>query len=105
MIPTMCLVQAGQVSAEQEARLRNEMESFAQRSFAASSTMNWVEVPKNSGFTAGQPSTSILVSMQSNRQLEKAERIELLKELCDLWIAHTGRSSDEVVGVIADPQS
>ena len=103
MIQAMCLVQAGQVSEQQEARLRADMEDFSQRSFSTGAAINWIVVPENSGFTAGKPSTSILVSMLSNRPLDSAERTELLKELCDIWIAQTGRSMDEVVGVIRDP--
>ena len=31
-------------------------------------------------------------------------RVELLEELCDLWIEHTNCSLNEIVSVINDPQ-
>lgn len=105
MIPTMCMVQAGQVPADLQAQLREDMEGFSQRSFGASPAISWIEVPERSGFTAGAPSTSILVSMQSTEPLETARRIELLKQLCDIWIERTGKSINEVVGVISDPKN
>ena len=103
MIPCMCLVQKGQISAETEATLRAEMESFAQKNFGDSAEFNWMTVPENSGFTAGEPSTSVLVSMQSNRQLSKTDRTTLLAQLCDIWMTTADRSINEVVASISDP--
>ena len=105
MIPTTCMVQSGQIPADMQAQLREDMEGFSQRSFGAAPAINWIEVPENSGFTAGVPSTSILVSMQASEALETPRRIELLKELCDIWIERTGKSINEVVGVISDPKN
>lgn len=104
MIATMCLVQQGQISAEQEASLRADMTKFSQRVFDAEPTINWIEVPEGGGFTAAQPSTSVLVSMQTNRALDQADRETLLRELGDIWMAGSGRSANEVVTVIRDPQ-
>lgn len=105
MIPTRCLVQTGQISESTEAELRQDMEAFSAKAFGSEPIIQWVEVPEQSGFTAGKPSTSVLVQMMSNHPLETPERIELLKELCDIWIDKTGKSIEEVVGVIADPVS
>lgn len=105
MIPTMCMVQSGQVPADFQAQLREDMEGFARRSFGASPEIRWIEVPERSGFTAGLASTSILVSMQSSKPLEAPRRVELLKELCDIWIKRTGKSMNEVVCVISDPKN
>ena len=103
MIPTRCMVQAGQISDATQVQLREDMKAFAKKSFGAEPFIHWVVVPENSGFTAGKPSTSVLVQMMSDRPLETRERAELLNELCDIWIKRTGKSIDEVVGVIADP--
>ena len=43
--------------------------------------------------------------MAANRTVPQAERADLLKEMCELWVRETHRSLDEVVGVISDPQS
>ncbi|UTW56507.1 hypothetical protein [Kordiimonas sp. SCSIO 12610] len=105
MIPVMCLVQAGQVSSELEAQLKDDMTQFTSESFGSAAEVVWIEVPEKSGFTAGVPSTSILVSMQSPKKLETSERVPLLQKLCDVWLERTGLSINEVVGVIADPQA
>lgn len=103
MIKTTCLVQENQISEEQESALRKEMEEFVRSSFDESAEIDWVIVPKNSGFTAGVPSTSVIVSIRSNVILERERRVLLLKELCDIWITETGLSINEVVGTITDP--
>ena len=103
MIRATCLVQENQISDEQESALRKDMEEFVQSSFYESAEINWIVVPKNSGFTAGVPSTSVIVSVRSNVILDKQRRVDLLKELCDIWMTETGLSINEVVGVITDP--
>lgn len=103
MISAMCFVQESQISKEQESSIRKEMENFSLNSFGETIELNWVVVPKNSGFTAGEPSSSVIVSVRSNEILEKQRRTILLKELCEILIAETGLSSNEVVGTITDP--
>jgi len=103
MIHSTCLVQAGQISGETEAALRNQLAEFAQRAFAAPAQINWIVVPVGSGFTAGKPSTSSVVSMRSTAPLEQTTREALLRELSDVWMAETNCSHDELVAVISDP--
>ncbi len=104
MIPVMCVVQEGQVSAETEHALKSEISGFTQRRFDAPADIDWIEVPKGSGFTAAKPSTSVITSLYANRSLEQVERISLLKELSDICIGKTGRSAHEVVASIRDPR-
>lgn len=103
MIRAMCFVQESQISKEQELAIRKEMENFSLNSFGETIELDWVVVPKNSGFTAGETSSSVIVSVRSNEILEKQRRTILLKELCEILIAETGLSSNEVVGTITDP--
>lgn len=102
MIPVMCIVQEGQIPAEQEHRLRAEICAFVQRSFQQLADIDWVVVPHGSGFTAAMTSTAIITTMRSNRPLEDDERISLLKELSRICRLVTGRSRDEVVTAIRD---
>ena len=104
MIACNCVVQAGQIPAPVETALRTALDAFAQKSFGAKATINWTVVPPNSGYTAGVPSTSAVVSMRSNTALQQSKREALLRELCDIWSQETKCSLDEVVGVISDPQ-
>ena len=105
MITCNCIVQAGQVSAETEAALRTNLSAFSERAFGEPAEIHWRAIPERSGFTAAKPSTSSIISMAANRPVPQAERAALLKEMCELWVAETKRTLDEVVGVISDPQS
>ena len=103
MTQCTCMVQAGQISAEQEAVLRSETSAFAERHFGSPGEINWIAVPEGSGFTEAKPSTSVIVSVRSNRPLPPSERVPLLHELEQIWSKHAGRTSNEVVSVITDP--
>lgn len=103
MTPCTCMVQAGQISAEQEAALRAETSDYAERHFGAPGEINWVAVPEGSGFTEAKPSTSVIVSVRANRSLPPSERVPLLHELEQVWARISRRSSNEIVSVITDP--
>jgi hypothetical protein len=97
------MVQEGQISADQEAILRAETSAFAERHFGSPGEINWVTVPEGSGYTAGKLSTSVIVSVRSDRPLPPSEREPLLHELERIWATNANRTSDEVVSVITDP--
>ncbi|MEM8725719.1 MAG: hypothetical protein AAGE86_09385 [Pseudomonadota bacterium] len=103
MTACICMVQEGQISSEQEALLRTETSDFAQRHFGSAADINWVSVPKGSGFTEGAPSTSVIVSITADRSLSPSQREPLLRELGEIWERQADRSPDEVVTVIRDP--
>ena len=103
MTACTCMVQAGQISADQEATLRAETSAFAERHFGSPGEINWITVPEGSGFTAAKPSTSVIVSVGSDRPLAPSAREPLLRELEAIWREHAGRGPDEVVSVIRDP--
>ena len=103
MTPCICMVQEGQITAAQEAVLRAETSAFAERHFGSPAEFNWVTVPEGSGYTEGVPSTSVIVSVTSDRSLPPSEREPLLRELGRIWEEHAARSPDEVVSVIRDP--
>lgn len=104
MVPVMCIVQQGQVAADVESALKDAIEALSQRAFREPAEIDWIEVPEGSGFTAARPSTSIIVSLQSNKPLEHDERISLLRELCDICMDKTRCSSHNVVTSIRDPR-
>ncbi|MEM7459846.1 MAG: hypothetical protein AAF331_10315, partial [Pseudomonadota bacterium] len=90
---------------ETEAVLRSNLSAFAERQFGAPAEINWLAIPERSGFTAGAPSTSVVVSMRSPEPISKADREPMLRELCDIWTRETKCSLNEIVGVISDPVS
>ena len=103
MINCTCLVQADQQPARREGTLTAALDAFSERAFGAPASINWVTVPAGNGFTAGEPSTSSIVSMTAPEPLDQTIRASLLGELCDLWMAETGCSINEIVAVISDP--
>ena len=103
MIPCNCVVQDKQISAASEAVLRATINTFTEKHFGAPAEISWLRVPEHSGFTAGNPSTSAIISMRANRPVSTADREPLLRELCALWMDETNQTLNEVVGVISDP--
>ena len=104
-IAVMCVAQEGQIPPDAAATLEAELTAFTERAFDAPAQVDWITVPDKCGFTAAQPSTSMIVSARANRDLPRGERATLLKDLCDLCIAETGKTADELVLVISDPQN
>lgn len=104
MIPIMVLLQQGQVSDSAQAAFARGLNEFAQCNFGTDASIDLMIVPAGSGFTAAKPSTSVIVSMHSNRVLNPSEREPLIRELCELSVKHTGRTPYEVVAAIRDPQ-
>jgi len=105
MIASMCLVQQGQISDEQQAALREAMARLAREAFDDQIEIEWIEVAKGSGFTEAKPSTSVIVQMTAPRPLSPTQREPLIRELCEIWMRGSGLSANEVVAVIRDPQS
>ena len=81
MTDCICMVHEGQISDSQEAALRAVTNAISKAHFGASAAMNWVSVPKGSGFTDARPSTSVILSIRSDRLLAPSEHVPLLHEL------------------------
>lgn len=105
MIPCMCLVQEGQINERVASTLKSKLEDFAQKTFNAPASVNWLVVGRGNGFTEAKPSTTSLVSFQSNQALSKEDRTAMLEGICDLWMAETGCSIAEIVASVSDPQA
>lgn len=104
MIPVMCFVQEGQISANAEATLKREIRAFSERAFQEPADIDWIVVRAGNGFTAARPSTSVIASMQANAPLAHREREAMLKELSEICVRATVRSPKEIVACIRDPQ-
>ena len=104
MIPVMCIVQEGQIPHHTQRGLKAQIDAFTQRAFSAPADIDWIVVPKGSGFTAAEPSTTVIASLHANRPLPEAERISLLKELGEICMSETGLSANEVVTSIRNPK-
>lgn len=104
MIPVMCIVQQGQVPKEAEADMKAQIDDFTRKAFFEPADIDWIVVPHGSGFTAGDPSQTVVASLHANRPLPKAERTALLRELGDICSRHAGVSPHDVLTSIRNPQ-
>lgn len=104
MINALCVIQEGQGPDQNREQLGAVLNSFSEKTFGDSLTVNWLPVAEGSGFTAGKPSSSSVLSMTANKPLSQSEREIILRDLVALWTTNTGCSIDEIVAVVADPQ-
>ena len=98
-----CIVQEGQSPDLQKGKMENLLNQFTTASFGQAAKVVWIPIAPGNGFTAGEPSTSSVVSMTSSKPLSAEHRESLLRELVALWTKATGSTIDEIVAVIADP--
>lgn len=102
MIPVMCIVQEGQIPGSDELGLKEDIQSFTQKVFDTAACVDWIVVPKGSGFTAAKPSKLVVLSLQANRLVGQEERAGLLRTLCDICVKRTGRKPAEVLTAVRD---
>ncbi len=103
MIPVMCVVQQGQISTETESAMKVEICEIVQKALNSMAKIDWIEVPKGSGFTAAKPSNAVITSVYADRPLAEIERNRLLQELRDTCASRTGKSLSDVVAYVRDP--
>lgn len=104
MIPVMCIVQQNQISEGIVEALQADINHFTLRAFNEQAQINWISIPEGDGFTAAEPSKTIIISLHANEALTTDKRITLLNQLCDLAQHHTGLSANEIVTSVRDPQ-
>ncbi len=102
MILCGCMIQEGQVPEATQKELEQGLGEITQRFFEAPAAAVWTTVAEGDGWTAGEPSSSSLVVMYVPAGMEQDRRTSLLSELCDLWMAKTGCSINEIVATAND---
>ena len=95
-VETMCVVQAGQISDAVREMLASRLSQVTQAAFGEDASVNWLEVPKGNGWTAGEASTTSVVSM-SVPPMEQGDRTRLLHAICDAWAGETDCHINEIV--------
>ena len=103
MVNCTCFVQEGQSPDQHRGEIQALLNTFTAASFGEDAQISWIPVASGNGFTAGRPSTSSVVSINSNERLDPERRESLLRKLVALWTENTGCSVDEIVAVISDP--
>lgn len=103
MINCVCLVQEGQSADLNKGEIQEKLNTFTATSFKQAANVIWVPVAAGHGYTAGEPSTSSVVSISADVALNPQRREALLRELVTLWTTSTECIVDEIVAVISDP--
>lgn len=103
MATCLCLIQAGQISAARQAALQREIGGMTQAKLGFTPSFRWTEIAAGSGYTAGVPSTSALVTLTADAPVEQDTREAVLHELCELWTRGAGVTINEIMAVVADP--
>ncbi|MEM1191230.1 MAG: hypothetical protein AAGI72_22055 [Pseudomonadota bacterium] len=100
MIRCLCFIQEGQVEAGVEARLAAGIGRIVRESeLGAEPAIAWVVVPRGNGWTAGEPSSSAVVTL-TTPLIDQALRIRMLTALCDLWVEQTGCEVNDVLATV-----
>ena len=100
-----CMVQAGQISEAQRAKLMTGLERIAGELLGAlpgKTDIRWVEIDKGFGFSAGEPSKSSVVVRSVPVGFQDDRRETLLTEISNLWQDVTGCTANEIVATALD---
>ena len=103
MIPILSFVQEGQLEPHLLSVLESGLSDICQSAFGAEAFIHWVEVKDGNGFSGAEPSKASLVRIQSNLNLAQEDRVQVMHQVCDLWIEKTGCSINEIVAAVGDP--
>ena len=95
-IETLCIVQSGQISESQQAVLASRLSSITEAEFGQQAGTSWLVIDPGNGWTAGEPSTTSLVSMNVPA-MDAENRTRLLHAICDAWSEETQCSMNEIV--------
>jgi len=100
-----CMIQAGQISEAQRAKLAAGLERIAGELLGAqpqSTDIQWVVINEGFGFSAGEPSKSSVVVRSVPVGFPDDRRETLLTEISNLWQEVTGCTANEIVATALD---
>lgn len=105
MASYQCIVQEGLVGAGLRARLGRGLARLDADTFGLSKdagTVEFVEIRRGSGFTAGEASTTSIVYAVLPDGCPTETRKRLMASVCEIWYETTGCSPDGLVVFTAD---
>jgi hypothetical protein len=100
-----CIVQQGCTTPELRAEIARELAGIDTNMLGGSgdaSTVDFVEMPRGSGFTGGELSTTSIVNVVIPGGCPYQTRKTLMTQICALWYKKTGCSADELVVFTTD---
>ena len=100
-----CIVQEGSTASELEAELAQDLIRVRADVLGASggaNTVDFVVVPRGSGFTAAEVSTTSIVNVELPDDCPYEVRKNLMEQVCASWYRITGCRPDELVVFTTD---
>ena len=104
MILASVLVQEGQISPDARESIVVALHSFTQQHFGEQTTIEWKEVRTGSGFTGGEPSKAVVVSLLASRPVDEDHRERCLRALVDCSLEYLQCAPENLFASIRDPQ-
>lgn len=107
MISFNCTLQEGVIPDELRPKLASELARISTSVLGGSAAdvkVDFREVRNGYGFRGGEISTTSMVQGQLAQACEQSTRVELLTQICDMWQALTGCTTDELVASARDPR-
>lgn len=95
-----CIVQEGSAASKLQAELRRELtniENTVRDVSGYNDTVDFVVVPRGSGFTAGELSTTSIVNVELPHACHHEVRNKVMTQVCARWYRTTGCSAHELV--------
>ncbi|BFM15651.1 hypothetical protein R50073_18340 [Maricurvus nonylphenolicus] len=100
----ICYIQEGQIPRDVVEQLEEGIKNIVvSNSLGSDIAFTWIVVPEGHGWTAGEPSTSSVVSLVAPPIIQ-SRRVEILHALCSLWMERTGCHINEVLASVMPNQ-
>ncbi|BFM17003.1 hypothetical protein R50073_31860 [Maricurvus nonylphenolicus] len=96
----ICLLQEGQIPEDTVKQLGEGLEDIVVRNgLGEKLDISWVKIPKGEGWTAGQLSTSSIVTLMAP-PIEQDLRVDVLNAICNLWTDKTDCHINEIIATV-----
>lgn len=100
MTNCLCLLQEGQIPEDVVSVLADGITQVVRKHQLGSEVnFSWVTIPKGQGWTAGELSTSSVVTLMAPA-IEQSVRVQVLEEVCGLWTDKTGCHINEIIASV-----
>lgn len=100
MVNCICLTQEGLAPDQHSQQLKDGLKQIViTNKLGDDVNIAWITVPPGEGWTDGKPSTSTVLSMEAP-PIDQAHRVDVLTQICDLWIKTTGCHVNEIVASV-----
>lgn len=100
MVSGVCFLQEGQIPGDVVTQLADGIRQIAETKHLGETVdLTWIVIPEGQGWTAGEPSTTSIVSLTAP-PMDQDHREAVLHAICELWMARTGCTAGEILATV-----